>query len=122
MNVQFSESTYQEDMIKDLCRTVHLAQNDNHLLVDELLELSQVARHVHFQLCSNLHNQTHKHTFKKSEYKIWMFGASANTPSEARSHLFAGDILKVFLHHDLPQTGFDLTLCQFSFCRSAETP
>lgn len=49
-------STYQEDMFKDFCRTVHLTQNDNHLIVDVLLELSQVARHVHFQLCSDLEN------------------------------------------------------------------
>jgi len=40
---------------------------------------------------------------------------------EALTHLFAGDILKVFLHHDLPQTGFDLTLRQLSLSRSAET-
>lgn len=43
-------------MLKDLCRTVHLAQNGNHLIVNEFLELSQVARHVHFQLCSDLQN------------------------------------------------------------------
>lgn len=53
-----SESTYQEDVIKDLRRTVHLAQNDNHLIVDELLKLSQVACHVHFQLCSDLRNKS----------------------------------------------------------------
>lgn len=45
---------YQEDVVKDLSRTVHLAQNNNHLFVDELLELSQVACHVHFQLCPDL--------------------------------------------------------------------
>lgn len=52
----FQRSTYQEDVVKDLRRTVHLAQNDNHLIVDELLELSQIACHVHFQLCSDLKN------------------------------------------------------------------
>lgn len=41
-------------MFKDLCGTVHLAQNDNHFIVDELLELSQVACHVHFQLGTDL--------------------------------------------------------------------
>lgn len=45
---------YQKDVFKDLRGTVHLAQDDNHLVVDELLELSQVARHVHFQLGSDL--------------------------------------------------------------------
>lgn len=49
-----SEATYQEDVIKDLRRTVHLAQNDYHLVVNVLLELSQVACHVHFKLCSDL--------------------------------------------------------------------
>ncbi len=48
--------------------------------------------------------------------------APSNPASEALTHLFAGDILQVLLHHDLPQAGFDLTLCQLSFCRSAETP
>lgn len=59
-----SESTYQEDVIKDLRRTVHLAQDDNHLIVDELLELSQVACHVHFQLCSDLKNTSSQRTHK----------------------------------------------------------
>lgn len=52
----FQRLTYQEHVVKDLRRTVHLAQNDNHLIVDELLELSQIACHVHFQLCSDLKN------------------------------------------------------------------
>ncbi|TNN67296.1 hypothetical protein EYF80_022403 [Liparis tanakae] len=33
--------TYQEDVFKDLRRTVHLAQNEDHLIVYELFELSQ---------------------------------------------------------------------------------
>lgn len=43
-------------MFKDLRRTVHLTQDDNHLFVNEALELSQVARHVHLQLGSDLWN------------------------------------------------------------------
>lgn len=50
------ESTHQKDMFEDLRRTVHLAQDDDHLFVDEALELPQVARHVHLQLCSDLWN------------------------------------------------------------------
>lgn len=41
-------------MVKDLCGAVHLAQDDNHLIIDELLELPQVANHLHLQLCANL--------------------------------------------------------------------
>lgn len=40
--------TNQVNMVKDLCGTVHLAQNDDHLIINELLELSQVANHLHF--------------------------------------------------------------------------
>lgn len=56
------KATYQEDVFKDLCRTVHLAQNENHLIVYELFELSQVACHVHFQLSSNLRNKSREET------------------------------------------------------------
>lgn len=35
-------------------------------------------------------------------------------------YLFGGDVLQVFLHHDLPQTGFDLSLRQLSLCWTAE--
>lgn len=31
------------------------------------------------------------------------------------THLFTGDILQVFLHHDLPEPGFNLTLRQLPF-------
>lgn len=64
---RYCESTYQKDVIKDLCRTVHLAQNDNHLVVDELFELSQIACHVHFQLCADLQS---KHTDKILQQQI----------------------------------------------------
>lgn len=47
-------STHQEDMVKDLSGAIHLTQNGNHLIVDKLLELSQVACHMHFQLCADL--------------------------------------------------------------------
>lgn len=53
-------------------------------------------------------------------FHVHLFGASSNPACAAPTHLFAGDILEVFLHHDLPQTVFDLTLGQLSFCRSAE--
>lgn len=65
MVLQRTSSTYQEDVIKDLRRTVHLAQDDNHLIVDELLELSEVARHVHFQRCSDLRNVVRRRADKK---------------------------------------------------------
>ena len=41
-------------MVKDLGGTVHLAQDDDHLVVDELLELPQVAPHLHLQLGADL--------------------------------------------------------------------
>lgn len=48
-------------MLKDLRCTVHLAQNHNHFFVDELLELAKVARHVHFQLGSDLWDTSNRH-------------------------------------------------------------
>lgn len=56
------ESTHQKDMFKDLCRAVHLAQNDDHLIVNELLEFPQVACHVHLQLCSDLRDTCTRET------------------------------------------------------------
>lgn len=49
-----------------------------------------------------------------------LFPGTSNTAASEVTHLFAGDILQVFLHHDLPQPGFNLTLGQLSFCRPAE--
>lgn len=66
--VKRSRVTYQEDVIKDLCRTVHLAQDHNHLIVYEFLELPKVACHAHFQLCSDLHTK-YKHILK---FKIFI--------------------------------------------------
>lgn len=43
-------------MIKDLGGTVHLSQDDDHLVVYELFELPQVTNHLHLQLCSDLRN------------------------------------------------------------------
>lgn len=103
-------------MFKDLCRTVHLAQDDNHLIVDEFLELSQVAGHVHFQLRSDLciAGRLQQKGYKQTK--------TSRLPGCVLFYLFAGDILQVFLHHDLPQTGFDLSLRQLPFCRPAEAP
>lgn len=103
-------------MFKDLCRTVHLAQDDNHLVVDEFLELSQVAGHVHFQLRSDLCIAGKQGGYEMEETK------TTGVPGCVLLYLFAGDILQVFLHHDLPQTGFDLSLRQLPFCRPAEAP
>lgn len=110
---------YQKDVFKDLRRTVHLAQDDNHLIVYELLELSQVAGHVHFQLSSDL-CVTAK-IFQKKKKNTRKLQAP-EMPDWKLQYLFAGDILQVFLHHDLPQTGFDLSLRQLSFCWTAEQP
>lgn len=103
-------------MFKDLCRTVHLAQDDNHLVVDEFLELSQVAGHVHFQLRPDLRIAGKQKGYKMEETE------TTRVQGCVLSYLFAGDILQVFLHHDLPQTGFDLSLRQLPFCRPAEAP
>lgn len=102
-------------MFKDLCRTVHLAQDDDHLFVDELLELSQVAGHVHFQLGSDLCI-----TEKRAETFRAMKTKTSRVADLKPLYLFAGDILQVFLHHDLSQSRFDLSLCQLSFCWTAE--
>jgi len=46
--------SHQVNVVKDLGGAVHLAQDDDHLVVDELLELAQVARHLHLQLGADL--------------------------------------------------------------------
>lgn len=96
-------------MFKDLSRTVHLTQDDDHLFVNEALELSQVARHVHLQLRSNLWTRIN---FNSSEIEF-----QKKKKKEKRlpsAHLFTGDILQIFLHHDLPEPSLDLTLRQLS--------
>lgn len=45
---------YQEDVVKYFCWAVHLAQYDDHLIIDELFELPQVTNHLHLQLRTNL--------------------------------------------------------------------
>lgn len=45
---------------------------------------------------------------------------SLNTINAFCTHLFTGNILQVFLHHDLPEPGFDLTLRQLSFSGPAK--
>lgn len=50
--------TYQVDVVKDLCGAVHLSQDDDHLVVDELFELPQVTHHLHLQLCADLEAHT----------------------------------------------------------------
>lgn len=46
--------SHQVDVLEDLGGTVHLAQDHQHLVADELLELRQVANHLHLQLGSDL--------------------------------------------------------------------
>lgn len=41
-------------MLEDFRGAVHLSQDDDHLVVYELLELPQVADHLHLQLGSDL--------------------------------------------------------------------
>lgn len=41
-------------MIEDLSGAVHLSQDDDHLIIDKLLELPQVADHLHLQLRADL--------------------------------------------------------------------
>ena len=47
-------ASYQVHVVEDLGGAVHLAQDDDHLVVDELFELPQVAHHLHLQLCADL--------------------------------------------------------------------
>lgn len=46
--------SHQVDVVKDECGFVHLAQDQQHLIVDELFVLFQVTVHVLFQLCTDL--------------------------------------------------------------------
>lgn len=52
----------------------------------------------------------------------WGKTKTPKVPHWKHLYLFAGDVLQVFLHHDLPQTGFDLSLRQLPFRRPAEVP
>lgn len=49
-----SQVSYQVDVVKDESGFVHLAKDEKHLVVNELLVLLQVTVHVLFQLCSYL--------------------------------------------------------------------
>lgn len=46
--------SHQVDVVKDESGFVHLAQDEKHLIVDELFVLLQVTVHVLFQLCTDL--------------------------------------------------------------------
>ena len=54
-------SSYQVKVVEDERGLVHLTQDQEHLVVDELLVLVQVAAHVLLQLCADL-----KHTESSS--------------------------------------------------------
>lgn len=45
---------YQVDMVEDEGGFVHLAEDEKHLVVNELFVLFQVTVHMLFQLCTNL--------------------------------------------------------------------
>lgn len=108
-------------MFKDLRRTVHLTQDDDHLFVNEALELSQVARHVHLQLGSDLWNtRGRKSAQVSSKTPLPSKLSSLKKVSAFCTHLFTGHILQVFLHHDPPEPGFNLTLRQLSFSGPAK--
>lgn len=53
-------TSYQKDVVKDFRGTVHLSQDDDHLVVDELLKLPQITDHLHLQLCSDLRGDDNK--------------------------------------------------------------
>ena len=55
-----AHGSHQVDVFKDFRGAVHLSQDDDHLVVDELLKLPQVTHHLHLQLCSDLVGTTVK--------------------------------------------------------------
>lgn len=50
-------------MIKDESGFVHLAQDEEHLIVNELFVLLQITVHVLFQLCADLPKKKVPHLF-----------------------------------------------------------
>lgn len=44
-------------MLEDLSWAVHLTQDDDHLIINVLFKLPQIAPHLHFQLCADLIGQ-----------------------------------------------------------------
>lgn len=54
INKKWGKIFYQVDVIKDESGFVHLAQDEEHLIVNELFVLHQVTVHVLFQLCADL--------------------------------------------------------------------
>lgn len=52
--------SHQVDVVKDEGCFVHLAQDQQHLVVNELFVLHQVAVHVLFQLCTDLRRNEYR--------------------------------------------------------------
>lgn len=52
--------SHQVDVVKDEGGFVHLAQDQQHLIVDELFVLFQVTVHVLFHLCADLPKKLHR--------------------------------------------------------------
>ncbi len=105
-------------MVKDLRGAVHLAQDNNHLIIDELLELPQVANHLHLQLCANLKGKV-IHIIDVNLKIDWYylkhqdcvgFYLVAYNMHNGCLYLFRSNVLQVFLHHDLSQTGLNQSL------------
>lgn len=51
---QSKKRTHQINVVKDECGFIHLTQDQEHLVVDELLVLLEVAAHVLLQLITDL--------------------------------------------------------------------
>lgn len=60
MNKKWGKISYQVDMVKDESGFVHLAQDEEHFIVNELFVLLQVTVHVLFQLCADLPKEKKK--------------------------------------------------------------
>lgn len=111
--------SYQVDMVKDESSFVHLAQDQQHLIVNILFVLFQVAVHVLLQLCTDL-------TKTAKIMKILMLTIGKHKERNVEPHyfsvyafiyLFAGDVLKVLARHDASEFGFNKALCPLSLWR-----
>ncbi len=124
-------STNQIEVVKDDRGFVHLPKNKQHLIVNELFVLFQVAVHLLLQHITNLRKNTHGYWLglNKSDQQEVSRDALLDPVSPVTTYdrilrrraccdtfyalfafpadLFGGDIFKVLAHHDTPEFGFD---------------
>lgn len=66
-------------MVKDEGGFVHLTQDQQHLIINELFVFLKVAVHVLLQLCTDLNKKNNKKTQKKKQHSMTYVWRAINT-------------------------------------------